>query len=203
MGVKEDRISMNTSNIFNCLAGDRHANALLEGVFPRDEFIKKLENGRGYGLYVFNTHDSSKSGEHWVAARYTRDTIDLFDSFGRNPRHFLNDVWEKAVKLVKEKNVNWNDRQVQGITSSTCGDYCVLFGLLLARGWEMKEIVDKILNIKDTELRDHAIRRFIINRYGEGAVGELSPRLSDVTGLDGVHVQAAIPFILSFPMLLQ
>ena len=176
---------MNSSNILNCLTADEHANLLFEGVFPRDKFIDKLEKGRGNRFYVFNTHDSSKDGEHWVAAQYTKDRLEVFDTFGRNP-HFLEDVCEKTETLMKREQTHWNDRQVQGITTSTGGDYCVLARLLLAREWTLKEIVDTLLSTQGTELRDHGIRRFIIIRYGEDAVGELSVHSGELMGFDGV-----------------
>ena len=57
--------------------------------------------------------DENKNGEY-------------FDSYGRAPQeHFANFLRKNTVKY------KWNTRQIQGVTTSTCGQYSVYF--LIAR----------------------------------------------------------------------
>ena len=54
----------------------------------------------------------------------------------------------------------------------------------------MNRFVEGMLAAKDPELGDHAIRRCIVNVFGEDAVDELGKE--SATGLDGVHIQKVL-----------
>lgn len=189
---------MNTENITTCLSFDRYANVLFKRVCSRDEFIESIKPGEGFGLYVFNTHYSHQGGEHWLGAFYTRKKLEIFDSFGRNPHEIIKDVCEKAELLVEK--ISWNESQIQGITTNTCGDYCVVYGLLLARGWKIKEIVEKLLDRESFEVGDHGVRRFILEHFGTRAVGEVDFPSNQAQGVDRTHVQLAFPPIDSISL---
>ena len=183
---------MNTQNIYDCLLSDDFTKDLIKKVCSRDEFLDSINRTGGYGLYVFNTHYSDQPGEHWLAAFYTKKNIEVFDSFGRSLKSLVPDVWKKFDSLFKRKDIYWNKQRVQGITTNTCGDYCVLFSLLLARGWQMKDIVDVLLQIKDNEIRDHAVRRFTLNTFGKESVEEVLNPSGQAKGVDQVHTHVTL-----------
>lgn len=184
---------MNTKDIRGALERDPYSLRLFRAVGPRESFVEALEKrDKAQGLYVFNTHYSHEPGEHWVCGRIADARVDLFDSYGRHPRHYAPDVWVSAVKRVGKRRVYWNGRRVQGLTSNVCGDYCTLYALLLSRGWKSKRIISRLLtDVKNNESRDHVVRRFIIRRYGLKSLSNIE----DGEGVDGVHVQGTLTLI--------
>ena len=76
---------MNTHEICSALLSDKHTATLFAGVVARDQFARLTKPG----LYVVNTHDSDKSGEHWLVVYIANGAYVFFDSYGRPPSSFL------------------------------------------------------------------------------------------------------------------
>jgi len=179
---------MNTLDINNILSGDLFARGTFRGTVARDEFLSFVP--RWDGLFVFNTHDSTEPGEHWVAVRAELATrsFEFFDSYGRSSKDFS--VVYSALKADGYDVTAENRSVVQGLTSDVCGDYCVYYCLMRSRGWSLEEIVQLLMSIPGVELRDRAVREMILSRYGEDAVSG-SP-LSR-----GVGAQSVLPIVMS------
>ena len=86
----------------------------FNGIFSKDlvpDILKK-------GWYIINLEDHDEgNGTHWTCFKITDDAVNIyFDSF-----NFV------APKLVDEKIMPYiyNDKQIQDITSSACGWYCI------------------------------------------------------------------------------
>jgi hypothetical protein len=152
------------------------------GAMPRDLFVKSFTT-QPLGVRVFNTDTSSGAGEHWIVVCCRDDgKISYLDSFGRHPC-FYPDVYACLTKNHAETDIVWNDETLQQLASSTCGDYCVLFGLLWSRRWTMPRIVREFTGIPSAHKRDHAVRRLVIETYGS------LPPTTGGEGVDLVHVQ--------------
>ena len=146
---------------------------LFGGVFARNGAFSK----RG-GLFVFNTHLEHLPGEHWVAvSALPGQTVEYFDSYGFPPH-----LYPGVLKALRShgENLRWNSTPLQGLLSTVCGDYCVLFLLCVARGWTLSEFVDRLAAIPEPESRDHAVRSLIKARYGDALTLEKGDGVVDV-----------------------
>ena len=61
----------------------------------------------------------------------------------------------------------WSNTQLQGLTSTVCGDYCVMFLLLRIRGVSLEDFVSWMDKIPTAERRDHIIRRTVLSCFGD------------------------------------
>ena len=188
---------MDTSNIYKILANDSKSKRFFIDVFARDEFVEFLKRSRKshqtQSICVFNTHESNKPGEHWILYAQ-RDGIGYyFDSYGRSPLHYP-DV-AKAMTKTFVRKVLWNDRQLQGLTTTVCGDYCVLTSLLLSRGWTFDRIIQRFMENDTFEKRDHSVRATVIALYGKHSISSLTKRRTDLIGRHKLHVKPAVKAI--------
>jgi len=125
------------------------------GVFPCD--IHPKPRSKKFSL-IFNTGDSSTSGEHFVAIYYNKKSIFYFDSFGLPP----ND--QNIIKFLSfyrqgKKLISWKKR-IQDSNSSFCGFYCI--GFLLHKYKDDKKF-PKIFHTKNLKLNDEKIVKFILD----------------------------------------
>ena len=59
----------------------------------------------------------------------------------------------------------YNSTQLQGINTTVCGHYCIIFALLRSREFSMREIISSMMIIDDTHTRDHLIGIYINTAY--------------------------------------
>ena len=72
---------MNGAQIERALRQDKFASQSFVGVFAADRLpVKEFP-----GSYVVNTDETGQPGQHWVAFYTVDDTIECFDSFGKDP----------------------------------------------------------------------------------------------------------------------
>jgi hypothetical protein len=193
---------MNTPDIRRILREDVHAGPLFSGVFARDAFVEfARRRQRGDYAAVFNTHVSGRPGEHWIA--YVRRNGEgwYFDSYGRPPDAYP-DVTEALAngRSVADGVVLWNGERLQGLSTSACGDYCVLFILLCCRGWTFERILTRLTRIPDSERRDHAVRATLLRLYGPTAITTLREGDADYVGRDRLHIASVLKLTgLRFP----
>lgn len=94
----------------------------FKGVYPSDLLPWKTKLPL---RIIINTDPSGKPGQHWVAISIDEEGNGFFfDSFALPPV-----VPEIKRFLDTRATKGWirNNRQIQDITTSTCGYYCVLF----------------------------------------------------------------------------
>ena len=118
---------MNTLDIFKHLSADEHSNFC--GVKARDQLPNKMSYPCGF---VVNTDNKNKTGEHWVAIYfYDRNKSIFFDPMGFSPKY------HKFQKYIKKhsKEYEWNDQQIQSLSSINCGYFCVLFIQKISRNY--------------------------------------------------------------------
>src|SRR5258708_17738797 len=109
---------MNTEEI-NYLLSDYKC---FKGTNPRDLLPKKPIK-KPFAI-IFNSDDSNNPGQHWISLFVLNNgNAEYFDSFGIHPLH------EDVIKFLSINNVNnitYNPKQLQSVTTATCGAYCVL-----------------------------------------------------------------------------
>ena len=166
---------MDGGDIRNVLRRDLKTRHSFAGVFPRNGALTRRS-----GLFVFNTHWEHQPGEHWIAvsALPNRD-VEYFDSYGFPPH-----IYPGVHAALREhgRQLQWNSTALQGLFSTVCGDYCVLFLLLSARGWTLADFVTRMAEVPDPESRDHAVRSLVKRLYGELVTYEPGD------GADAVHI---------------
>ena len=145
---------LNSLEIRKLLLRDYYAKQIFKGVLSRDQLLSKVKYP---SAYVVNTKPISHPGEHWFAIYYNEDKeATFFDSYGQHPSYY------KMVPYLNKTSVSWtfNNTQIQGILSSTCGYYCIYFILLMSRGLCLEDIV-KEFNKQDFDLNDFKISLLI------------------------------------------
>jgi hypothetical protein len=189
---------MDTRDIDKILRADVKAKHFFKGVFARDELIMFLKSSAFYKsprlALVFNTQKSSLPGEHWIALVKDGSTGYFFDSYGQHPNAYQ-DVCK--VLIHQFERVVWNNNQLQGLTSTVCGDYCVLFILLYARGWTFEKFINRLLMSSNCETRDHSVRATLVHLYGTNAWSSIRNKRQGLTGRHKLHVENAIELILN------
>lgn len=168
---------MNTHQITSILKTDSFSKMFFQGVMPRDIFLKTDIHP---GIYICNTDPSDKPGEHWVAIQVDSSfKCEYFDSYGIKP--FYKDLHSKLESI--DQHFLSNKFCLQGLTTTVCGDYCIVYTLLKSRGYTLSSIINIFSTLKTTEARDHIVRYFTHFTYPE-----ISSSKSDI------HVQAVKPF---------
>uniref|UniRef100_A0A1A8F2R5 Uncharacterized protein n=1 Tax=Nothobranchius korthausae TaxID=1143690 RepID=A0A1A8F2R5_9TELE len=109
---------------------------------------------------VVNTHPSHLPGEHWLALAVERDGFGtFFDSYGFTPE--LKYYPETILNFLKQRcsRIQFQDQQLQSLTSDRCGHHCVFFLCHKACGFSMKQILSKYH--KNVEKNDAMVHNFV------------------------------------------
>lgn len=94
------------------LDSNRHIKSRCKGIFSADTIPKRIAVQK---FVVFNTAPKGHRGQHWVALfRIDKDTYEYFDSLGAK-LDFMRSV------LSVNGTVQFNETQLQGQTSDSCG----------------------------------------------------------------------------------
>ena len=109
------------------------------------------------GLFISNTDPSHLPGTHWIAIYNDGQHGEYFDSFGREPTGIFKDYMNTFCK-----NWTFNDRQLQSIASSFCGQYCIYYCVLRSFDINMRRIVNNFTN--DTGFNDVLVHGFVCNK---------------------------------------
>ena len=141
---------LTTKSIAKILSEDPYSKTSFIGVFPRDQ----MPAIKSYPVsFVINTDPSYKEGEHWLGFYFDWNrTCYFFDSFGNSPEYFNLCKYTK----VFSNTVEYNEDQIQGFFTNTCGHYVVFFILMINRGFSIKKIMS-CFNLKNFDLNDFRI----------------------------------------------
>jgi hypothetical protein len=130
---------MYTSQIRTALQSDDVVARYFDGVFASDKLPIPLPHFPS--AVVANVDPAHKAGSHWIAYHFDGGQhLDYFDSYGHPPQFYNDDLGEFAT--MNSTTVSYNDRQVQGFDTDVCGQYCILFLALRARGYSLQGIRD-------------------------------------------------------------
>lgn len=179
---------MNSIDIERVLFADPWTGKRFRGVYPKDVVGEVLRRS-GSGIYVFNTHPAGMPGEHWIGISIQGNRAYYFDSYGRHPSNY-----PAVVRSIADlsSTIVWNDVRLQGLTTTVCGDYCVVFSLLIGRGWTLHEIVSLLSRFVSTEHRDHGLRRLLVHLYGRRFISSNRNQRAGLVGIDNIHVRVGV-----------
>ena len=93
------------------------------GVHPCDVH-PSVDNRRNCSV-IFNTGDSTTSGDHFVCMYLNKTTIFYFDSFGERVNLDKNIL--RFVNNIPSKKLVHNTQKIQDDLSQFCGFYCIAY----------------------------------------------------------------------------
>lgn len=145
---------MYADQIADALRRDKYAKDVFLGVFS----IDKLPNVTHLpASAVVNTDPSHLPGTHWIAFFIDKSSkCSFFDSFGKPPSFYMMDKYLNS----ECKSIEINKHQLQGLTSETCGFYCIYFIVLMSRGFSLENIVN-VFSDKSFSFNDFIVEKII------------------------------------------
>ena len=72
---------MNTKQLWTALTLNKVTNSYFDGVYSIDTLIDIEKKPK---LIICNTEPSDQPGEHWVLFFFEEDSVDFYDSLGRD-----------------------------------------------------------------------------------------------------------------------
>ena len=110
--------------------------------------------------FITNTDLHHEHGEHWNAWVVHGDKILFFDSFGRDPRDpSFPEIYKDVVNRFE--TFKYTKTQIQNVTSSTCGYYCIHFLYVLSLGLDFDFFTNEYTN--DFRRNDIDVIEFVNN----------------------------------------
>jgi len=142
---------MNGAQIERALRQDKFASQSFVGVFAADRLpVKEFP-----GSYVVNTDETGQPGQHWVAFYTVDDTIECFDSFGKDPGVYNAHIkkWlDDTYKVIQCETIQSDDTTV-------CGQHCLFFILLRSYKLSYEDVMSAYT--ENTEFNDRLVCKFI------------------------------------------
>ena len=131
---------MNTKQLWNALTHNPITNFYFDGIFSSDtlDYVKEPE------LIICNTDPSNKAGEHWVLFFVKGNSVDFYDSLGRDIDYY----GSSFLDFIKNFAHNYKQclRRTQPIDSNLCGHYCLYYALAKCNGHSMETIIDSMVS---------------------------------------------------------
>ena len=134
---------MNTKQLWNALCLNPITNKYFDGIYSSDTLIEIVEKPQ---LIICNTDPSDKPGEHWVLFFFHKNSVDFFDSLGRDIKYYGSVFVDFITSFVS--NYKQCVKRTQPIESDLCGQYCLYYAFAKCNGLSMEEIIDIIPNYK-------------------------------------------------------
>ena len=138
---------MNTNQLNDIVQRDRIARQQFQGVYPSDRLPEKIS--RYPSAFIANVDPSSKPGSHWVAFYFTEAPV----YYSRNFKTFLE---------LNSKEWICNQKQLQGLNSNVCGQYCFYYVVNRCRGNSLSSIIQPF--VKNKKINDAFVDEFV-NKY--------------------------------------
>jgi len=122
----------------------------IKGIYSRDELNEIPEGG-----CIINLDKHKYGGTHWCAIFRKKNVIFYFDSFG--------EIAPKKLDIMMCPYV-FNNIDIQGLNSSSCGQYCIAFLKHMDKNASIKAF-GEFLNCFTTHyLQNENVLRSILNQ---------------------------------------
>ncbi len=122
-----------------CLAliDNRVTEPFFDGVYSKDNLVDIESKPR---LVISNTACSSQLGKHWVLFFFKGETVEFYDSLGKDLFHYGLEFQNFAFKFAR--TVKQTGKRTQPENSKLCGAYCLFYAYWRCKGKSMKEIIN-------------------------------------------------------------
>ena len=132
---------MNTKQLCNALSLNPVTNKYFDGIYSSDTLNEIREKP---SLIICNTDPSDKPGEHWVLFFFSENSVDFFDSLGRDIKYYGSVFLHFIANFVD--NYEQSLQRLQPIDSDLCGQYCLYYAFAKCNGLSMDEIIYSMPN---------------------------------------------------------
>ena len=127
------------------------------GVYARDNLpTRRLSELKSWAL-IINLDTINQPGSHWVAIYIPqkKSYMEYFDSTGRPPYH------QTIIHFLKQRKYYlYNDKVLQSVYTTTCGQYCLFYLCSRAHGIDYIDILN-LFKINDTLYNDRLVNRVV------------------------------------------
>ena len=118
----------------------RNAGTRFLGVFAADRIPKLISFPC---CYVVNTDPAHLPGKHWVAYFHSSpNSHEFFDSYGQHPTLY---------NLPTYRNLMYNTKSFQSLTSSVCGHYCIFYLYHRCNSISLSRIITTLSKSRDPD----------------------------------------------------
>ena len=141
-----------TFELWQAAVQDPKLAPVMLGVYPKDRLpvVNKYPSGM-----IANTDPHDQPGTHWVAMYFISPwETEFFDSYGFPPDTY------GFGGYIKRGATLYNNKPFQGLTSDTCGDYCLFYLFHRARNVNMNAIQAQF-KPHDTQWNDSVVADFV------------------------------------------
>ena len=141
-----------TYELWQAALQDHFLAPIMSGVYPSDKvpIINIFPS-----CLIANTDPHDLPGTHWVAMYFVSPyESEFFDSYGYPPETYDMD------RYLLQDNTYYNDKPLQGLTSDTCGDYCLFYLFHRARNVNLNTIQAKFRR-HDSQWNDAQVATFV------------------------------------------
>jgi hypothetical protein len=106
----------------------------LDAVIYKDKLLEYDPNKNASYILTLRDSTDNETG-HWVALYIHNNKAIYFDSFGV--------IYPNVVReFCKNKELEYNSKELQNINSGFCGQYCLMFLNYLQHGYSLKDFTD-------------------------------------------------------------
>ena len=132
---------MNTKQLWTALTLNPKTNFYFDGIFSIDT-LKEIKEKPD--LIICNTDPSDQPGEHWVLFFFNENSVDFYDSLGRDITYYGSEF----INFIKNYTSNFEQclRRTQPLESDLCGYYCLYYAFAKCNGFSMEKIIDNMLS---------------------------------------------------------
>ena len=111
-------------------------NKYFDGIYSSDT-LKEIKERPD--LIICNTDPSNKPGEHWVLFFFNQNSVDFFDSLGRDIKYY----GSVFLDFIANFDTNYKQclKRTQPVKSYLCGQYCLYYAYAKCNGFSMEEII--------------------------------------------------------------
>ena len=137
---------MNSKQLFNALDSNEITRSFFDGIYACDQLDDIIIRPQ---LIIANTQPSNMSGEHWVAFFFESNTVDVFDSLGRDLTDYL--FAENHLKDFVHRYSSFMralKTRIQPVNSDICGEMCLYFAYFRCLGYSLEFIFDKMKDVE-------------------------------------------------------
>ena len=135
----------------------------FHGVFPHDSIPKLEVSIHKPSFIVVNQDSANQNGSHWVVYEINplhTNKNTYFDSYGQPPpKHMI-----KSINGVLGKKYTHNKQTLQGLLSTTCGQWCMLFILERCKGTKLKSFLSNFSK-KDLNSNDLIVNAIVEKEF--------------------------------------
>jgi hypothetical protein len=151
-------MTLTTRQIESIIKKDKCAKKVFGGVLPCNLLPRSMAVGPKF--FIVNLDEHWKSGSHWVvvAVRSATSIPEYFDSYGIPPTK--QDIIMFLERNSVGKGWTYNKIKYQGNLSTVCGYYCILYSMMIAKGFGLRDF-HKLFSNKKEILNDSNVKKYL------------------------------------------